>query len=240
VIPILSVLPSDVPVDPDGPEARRWLLDELSKPPYRSAQPSPFDQAVKAIEDWINSLIDGLGSVQIPGIGNLLGLVAVAIAVALLVIAFVVFGLPRISRRSTAAGSLFAELDTRDAATMRRDAERAAASGDYNLAIAEIFRALARGLDERTLVSTFPGSTASDLATRAGEVFPDAAARLNLAAGSFNGVRYLGATGTASDWEQLASLERELRAAKPPRDPEERLNDDIADDLAPDRTAVGS
>jgi len=242
VIPILSALralPGDVPVDPDGPEARRWLLDELSKPPYRSAQPSPFDQAVKSIEDWINSLINGLGSVQIPGIGSLLGLVAVGIVVVLLVIAFLVFGLPRISRRTTAVGTLFAELDTRDAATMRRDAERAATAGDYNLAIAEIFRALARGLDERTLVSTFPGSTASELATRAGEVFPDAAARLSMAAGSFNGVRYLGATGTASEWEQLAALERELRAAKPPRS-DEGPDDGIAGAQAPDRAAVGS
>ncbi|MEO7720563.1 MAG: DUF4129 domain-containing protein [Pseudolysinimonas sp.] len=217
MIPILPVpLPVDVPVDPDGPEARRWLLDELSKPAYQAAQPSPFDQLVQTIEDWINSLINGLGSVQVPGIGSLLGLVAILIVVGLLVVAFLVFGLPRISRRSSAGGALFAEHDTRDAATMRRDAERAAAAGDFTTAIAELFRAMARGLDERTLVSTFPGSTASDLATRAGEVFPDAASRLTQAAASFNGVRYLDATGSAAEWEQLVALERELRTAKPP------------------------
>jgi len=198
VIAPLSAVPTDVPVDPDGPEARRWLLEELSKAEYQSAHPSPFDQLVTTIQDWINSLIDGLGSVQVPGIGNLLGLVAVAIAVVLLVIAFLVFGLPRISRRSSAGGALFAEHETRDAAAMRRDAELAAASGDYSAAIAELFRALACSLDERTLVSTFPGSTASELAMRAGQVFPDAAPRLNTAAASFNGVRYLGATGTSA------------------------------------------
>ncbi len=212
------ILPVDVPVDPDGPEARRWLLDELAKPAYQAAQPSPFDQLVQQIEDWINSLINGLGSVQIPGIGNLLGLVAIAIVIVLLVIAFLIFGLPRISRRSSAGGALFAEHDARDAATMRRDAERAAASGDYTAAIAELFRALARGLDERTLVSTFPGSTASDLAGRAGQVFPDAASRLHDAAASFDGVRYLGATGTVAQWDQLVALERELRTARAPRD----------------------
>ena len=212
------ILPVDVPVDPDGPEARRWLLDELAKPAYQAAQPSPFDQLVQQIEDWINSLINGLGSVQIPGIGNLLGLVAIAIVIVLLVIAFLIFGLPRISRRSSADGALFAEHDTRNAATMRRDAERAAASGDYTAAIAELFRALARGLDERTLVSTFPGSTASDLAGRAGQVFPDAASRLHDAAASFDGVRYLGATGTVAQWDQLVTLERELRTARAPRE----------------------
>jgi len=218
VIPILPMPPmlrADVPVDPDGPEARRWLLDELSKAQYQSAQPTPLDQLVRAIMDWINSLINGLGSVQIPGIGNLLGLVAVLIVVVLLVVAFLVFGLPRISRRSSAGGALFTEHDTRDAAAMRRDAERAAASGDYAVAITELFRALARGLDERALVSTFPGTTASELATRAAEVFPDAASRLALAAASFNGVRYLGAAGSAEEWEQLVALERELRTAKP-------------------------
>jgi uncharacterized protein DUF4129 len=243
VIPILPVLPADlpldVPVDPDGPEARRWLLDELSKPPYQSAQPSPFDQVVRVVEDWINSLINGLGSVEIPGIGNLLGLVVVAIVVVLLVIAFLVFGLPRIGRRSSATAGLFAEGDIRDAAAMRRDAERAAASGDYTVAIAELFRAVARGLDERTLVSTFPGSTASDLAGRASEVFPDAAPRLALAAASFNGVRYLGATGTAAQWEQLVALERELRTAKPPRGTEEWASDEPIDELATDPPVVG-
>ncbi|HEU0207138.1 MAG TPA: DUF4129 domain-containing protein [Pseudolysinimonas sp.] len=212
---VLLVLPANVPVDPDGPEARRWLLEELSKPAYQSAHPTPFDQLVRAITDWINSLINGLGSVQVPGIGNLLGLVAVVIVVVLLVVAFLVFGLPRISRRSSAGGALFAEHDTRDAAAMRRDAERAAAAGDYAVAITELFRALARGLDERTLVSTFPGTTASELATRAAEVFPDAASHLSLAAASFNGVRYLGAPGTAAEWEQLVALEREVRTAKP-------------------------
>ncbi len=222
MIPLLAavaavVLPVDVPVDPDGPEARRWLLDELSKPAYQAAKPSWFDQLVKQIEDWINSLINGLGSVQIPGIGNLLGIVAVAIVAVLLVVAFLVFGLPRISRRSS-AGALFAEHDARDAATMRRDAERAAASGDYTAAIAELFRALARGLDERTLVSTFPGSTASDLAARAGAVFPDAASRLHDASTSFDGVRYLGASGTITEWERLVALERELRTARAPHE----------------------
>ncbi len=218
MLPALPGHPADVPVDPDGPEASRWLLEELSKPAYQSAQPTPIDQLVQTITDWINSLINGLGSVQIPGIGNVLGLVAVVIVVVLLVVAFLVFGVPRISKRSSAGGALFTEHDTRDAAAMRRDAERAAASGDYAVAITELFRALARGLDERTLVSTFPGTTASELAARAGEVFGDAASRLSIAAASFNGVRYLGAVGTAAEWDQLVALERELRTAKPPRD----------------------
>lgn len=223
----MVLAPADVPVDPDGPEAQRWLLQELAKAEYRSAQPNPFDQIVRTIEDWINSLINGLGSVQIPGIGSLLGIVAFGIVAVLLVIAFLVFGLPRLSRRSSTEAAVFSPHDSRDAAALRRDAERAAASGDYTLAIAEIFRALARGLDERTLVSSFPGSTASDLATRAARVFPDAAPRLRDAAAAFDGVRYLGATGRVEQWDQLVALERELRTARPPRDLDALRDDEL-------------
>ncbi len=225
VAPPLALLPVAVPVDPDAPEAQRWLLDELAKSAYQSAEPSPFDQLVKQITDWINSLIDGLGSVAIPGAGNVLNLIILLGVIALLVVAFLIFGLPRLNRRSAATGELFGEDDVRDAAALRRDAERAAAAGDYTTAIVELFRALARTLDERTLVSFFPGSTARDVAVRAGAVFPDAAARLLESARGFDGVRYLGATGTVEQWQLLQELERELRLARPAH---EQLVDDLA------------
>ncbi len=210
-------VPVTVPVDPNAPEAQRWLLEELAKSPYRAAQPSPLDQLAQQINDWINSLIDGLGQLQIPGGGGLLALlIGLAVAV-LLVIAFLLFGLPRLTRRSSVVGELFGEDDVGDAAALRRDAERSASTGDFTTAIVELFRALARGLDERALVSAYPGSTARDLAERAGAVFPDASRRLQDAAGTFDGVRYLGVTGTREQWELLVALERELRAARPPR-----------------------
>ncbi len=219
------LLPFDVPVDPGAPEAQRWLLDELAKSPYQAAKPSWFDQLAQAINDWINSLINGLGSIRVPGAGNVLGLLLVGALIAVVVIAFLIFGLPRLNRRGAATGELFGDDDARDAAALRRDAERAAATGDYSTAIAELFRALARGLDERTLVSFFPGSTARDVAVRAGQVFPDAADRLLGAARVFDGVRYLGAVGTLDDWERLVALERELRTARPDH---EAILDDVA------------
>ena len=222
-------VPIDVPVDPDAPEAQRWLIEELAKSPYQSAKPSPFDQLVKQIADWINSLIDGLGSVQIPGAGNVLNLIILLGVIAVLVVAFLIFGLPRLNRRAAATGELFGEDDVRDAASLRRDAERAAATGDYTTAIEELFRALARALDERTLVTFFPGSTARDVAVRAGAVFPDAADRLLESARGFDGVRYLNATGTVEQWQRLGELERELRTARPAR---EELVDENTDENA--------
>jgi hypothetical protein len=219
------VTPFAIPVDPDSPEAQRWLIEELAKSPYQTARPSWLDQLAKTITDWITSLVNGLGSVQVPGAGTALNLVVGAMVIVLLVIAFLVFGLPRLNRRSAVTGELFGEDDARDAASLRRDAERAAESGDYTTAITELFRALARRLDERTLVSFFPGSTARDVAVRAGQVFPDAAGPLLDAARAFDGVRYLDAVGTAAQWERLVALERELRSARP-------AHDDALDDVA--------
>jgi hypothetical protein len=215
---ISSTAPMAVPVDPDAPEAQRWLIAELSKSAYQAAKPSLFDQLAKQLNDWITSLITGLGSVQIPGAGSLLTLVIVIAVAVLLVIVFLVFGVPRLNRRSTAVAELFGDDDARTSAILRRDAERAAADGDLTLAVAELFRAVARGLDERTLVSAYPGSTARDVAERAGLVFPDAAPRLLDAAHAFDGVRYLGAEGTPSQWQALVALDRELRTSKPTRE----------------------
>lgn len=205
----------DVPVDPDAPDARELLIDELSKAPYQAAKPTFFDELVTNFTDWLQSLTVPTGADAAPN--GLLILIFVVLVVAILGVAFLIFGLPRLNRRSQVTGSLFGEDDARDSAAMRRDAERAAASGDYTTAIAELYRALARGLAERTLVDTFPGTTAHDFARRAGEVFPDAVPGLTRSATAFDSVRYLDAAGTAAQWNELVVLERQLRTAKPVR-----------------------
>ena len=197
------MLPWDVPVDPEPPEAKQWLVDELSKPQYQAAKPTLFDQIAKAISDWFASL--QIGSVEGPpafGFGVLLVLVVVAI-----VVAFLIFGVPRLNRRSRVAGELFGEDDDRSSADMRGDASAAASRGDYATAIAELFRALARGLAERTIVTVTPGTTARGFAGRAGVTFPLAADRLMAAADAFDGVRYLGHAGSAEEYERLVVLE---------------------------------
>ena len=45
----MLVLPFDVPVDPDAPEARDWLLDELSKQQYQAAKPTFIDLIAQQI-----------------------------------------------------------------------------------------------------------------------------------------------------------------------------------------------
>ncbi len=205
------MLPFDVPVDPDAPTAHDLLFDELSKQEYVAARPSWFDNLVKGFTDWINNLHIGQTSGP-PAFGLLVVLIAVGV---LLLIAFLVFGLPRINRRSTVSGALFGEDDARTAARIRAAAESAAASGDYTLAIAEMFRSIARGLAERSVLSTSPGTTARDFAVQSGRTFPPQARDLVQAAIAFDEVRYLGRNGTREQYEDVAKLERQLRSAKP-------------------------
>jgi hypothetical protein len=202
---------SGVPVDPDAAEARQWLVDELTKPEYRAAQPTWFDLLASAISDWLNSLTVGAGGGP-PGIGTLIVVLIVAVV---LVVAFLVFGLPRLNRRSAVGGSLFGDDDRRDSAAIRAAAQLAAAQQDYSLAVAEMFRAIARGLAERTVLSTMPGTTAHDFAMRAARAFPDSAESLAAAASAFDDVRYLGGEGSREQYELVAALDAQLRAARP-------------------------
>jgi hypothetical protein len=207
-----SSIAGDVPVDPDHDEAQQWILEELSKPEYQAAKPTWWDQLNKAFWDWLGSLsFGGDGGFQFPFIAVLL-LVITGVIVA----AFFIFGKPRLRHRSSVIGSLFGDDEDRSAEALRRSASSAAAREDWTLAIEELFRSLARVLAERVLVSTDPGTTAHGFAKRAGAVFPEHEVRLSASAAVFDNVRYLGQSGTESDYTALAELERELRVAIPP------------------------
>jgi len=207
----VGLTPRDVPVVPDAPEATEWLINELSKPVYQAAKPILFDRIAQAISDWLGSL--RIGDVQGP---PALGLaIVIAIVVIGLVVAFLIFGVPRLNRRSRVAGALFGDEDARNAEAMRRAARDAAGRGDYSAAVVEMFRSIARGLSERVIVTTSPGTTAHDFAVRSGVVFPELADGLRAAATSFDAVRYLGREGTREQFDQVAALETQLRATRP-------------------------
>lgn len=202
----MILFPLNVPVDPHSGPAREWIIAELSKPEYQAAKPTWFDQVSAAFWHWLNSLkLQANGVTQAP-ILLLVGLIVIAGIVA----AYFFFGPPRLNRRSS-IGALFGHEDERNADAMRRSAVDAAARGDYTAAIEELFRSLARGLTERTIVTTSPGTTARDFAARAGAAFPALAGRLVEAAVAFDRVRYLGETGTAETYGELLALEGDLR-----------------------------
>lgn len=216
MIPALAVaLPAavaDVPVEPGADEAREWMIGELSKAPYQAAQPTWFDLLSQAIGDWFASLRVPDGS----GLGGLIPLIGVVIVVVVLVVVFLVYGRPRLNRRSRAEiGGLFGTDDTRSAAELRASAARAAAAGDYTVAVEEAFRGLARGLTERTIVTTSPGTTAQDFSRRAGTSFPAARGELADGAALFDGVRYLDRPADRAGYDRIVGLDRRLQTERP-------------------------
>lgn len=208
---MIAAWPLDVPVDPNSPEARDWIIRELSKPEYRAAQPTWFDRLSSAFWEWVTSLKFGDG---VATQGPLLA-IALVVVVSAVVAAFLIFGPPRLGRRSAVTGALFGEDDGRSAADIRNAAEAAASQAQWTVAIEEMFRAIARGLAERTIVTTIPGSTARAFAAVAGSRLPTFAGALTTAAVTFDEVRYLGRAGREESYRAMAALERELRSARP-------------------------
>lgn len=198
---------AEVPVTPDGQQARDWLVNELAKQEYQSAQPTWFDYLASAVRDWFESL--NFGSASGPsGLGML---IVGATVVTVIVIAFLIFGRPRVNQRSEIMGTLFGETDQRTALAMRVAAELASQRGDYALAITELFRSIAQGLAERGVLSVNPGTTAHDFGRRAGESFPNHAAAITVAARAFDDVRYLGRRGAEEQYRLMVTLEMALR-----------------------------
>lgn len=201
----------EIPVDPDGEEARRWLQDELAKPEYRAAEPTWFDRLMKAVGDWIGELLSGGAGVPQPVVIS----VVILVVVALLVIGLLVFGLPRLRRRRAANAPLFDDGDTRDLAELRRAAVAAAQQGDWPLAIEERFRAIVRGLVDRELVRVYPGTTAHGIADASAAPLPTFAGELAAGAALFDQVRYLGRPGDPGGYARLTALDEALWRASP-------------------------
>ena len=200
-----------IPVDPDVDDARDRLARELSDPAYRAAEPNWLDRLSGAVWDWFSSL---LGSADGAPPALLMAVIIVALVAALLV-AYLVFGPPRLNRRSRANGAVFGEDDVRDSAAIRAAAEAAAAAGDFAVATEEMFRAVARGLTERAVVAVTPGTTATGFAMSARGAFPALEGDLTSAAQGFDEVRYLGHPGSEAGFARVAALERDLRHSTP-------------------------
>ncbi|WP_375399304.1 DUF4129 domain-containing protein [uncultured Amnibacterium sp.] len=209
---VALLAPWSVPLQPDGPDGRRLLVDELAKQPYQAARPTPFDLLAQAVGRFLASLFGRSGDPA----SRVLLVVGVLVVVALLVAALLLYGLPRVNRRSRLAGdALFGAADRRSAAQIRAAAARAAATGDHSLAVVEAFRALARGLEERTLVSLSPGTTAVGFARSAAGPLPTETAALRDAASAFDDVRYAGRPGTEAQWRQITALDERAEATRP-------------------------
>jgi hypothetical protein len=178
--------------------------NELAKPIYPKA--SWNDQLL----DWIYELVYRLGraGASVPG-----GWFTLAVLLVILAIGVVVA--VRIARRTmrTNRGDGYALFGTQvlSAAEHRTAAEQAAAAGDWAAAIRHRLRAVARQLEESTVLDPVPGRTATELARDAGQRLPALADQLVAAATVFNDVTYGDLPGDETGYLLISELDRRLR-----------------------------
>ena len=210
----MAVSPLDIPLIPDGPEGREWAERELADPRYAAAEPTPLDRIAQALRDAVESLF---GAQAPPGLGPAVLVGLAVLAIALIALAFVIWGRPRVSRRAASASPLFGEDVVRSPDELRREAAERAAAGDWDAAIVLRFRALARATVDRGVVAARPGATAQAFARSASRVFPAQASDLGHAATVFDDVRYLRRHGSAADYERVCATDVATGAARPSR-----------------------
>lgn len=196
---------SDIPVIPDADTARQWAADELAKAPYQPHSESLLDK----ILGWIDDALNNLGNV---GADLGAGRTVLAIAIVALVVAAVVFAVvgPMRRARRLAREHLVFEDDARTAAQMRESSTKAAADGQWRLAVLERYRAIVRSLEERDLIPERPGMTAHEAATEIARRFRDVRHLVGHASDIFDGVRYGNRDATVEDYEKMLSLDRAL------------------------------
>lgn len=200
-------------VDIDRDAAREAAERELGKPIY------PKQSLTQQLGDWIDELLYRLilkGS-TVPG-----GWFTIAVLVLLVVIAAVVAY--RVARKTMRTNrrpepGLFGRTEL-GAAEHRAAAERCAAAGDWAGAIRHRLRAVARYLEETSILTAVPGRTATELARDAGAAIPGLSGELRAAATAFNDVTYGEEPGTADAYRLVATLDDDLRTRHTPASPD--------------------
>ena len=203
----------EIPLVPDGEQAREWARQELADPVYQAARPTWFDRAAQAGRDLLASLFSADVA---PEWAAVLALVAAVLVIAVIIVALVVWGIPRrASSRTHRSGELFGDVDYRSADGLRAAAAAAQSRADWDAAIVLRFRAAARGLDERGMLELAPGTTARQFAHRAEALLSAGSADLRGAARVFEDVRYLQRPGTAAGYDLVAAADTALARSHP-------------------------
>jgi Domain of unknown function (DUF4129) len=193
------------PITRDG--AQRAAHHELSKAIYhRNAEPIPV-RLVKGFGHLIDRLL-GKSLGRVPA-GNLGAFAVVLIVVVVVVLVIWRVGVPR--RAATYGAVLSGSGRALTASEHRALAAKAAAAGDWRTAVVEGMRAIARELEERSVLEPRAGRTATELARDGGRLLPAASGRLNAAANTFNEVVYGGGVARSADAEIMVSADDAIR-----------------------------
>lgn len=193
----------------DGDAAHDAAQRELGKPIY--PRPSLTEQVLAWLDDILYKVFTD-GS-WLPGGWILFTLLLAVLAIAGYVAVRIARRTMRTDRGSVGilfgAGELTAD-------QYRTESERAAAQGDWALAIGHRLRAVARELEQAGILDPVPGRTATELAHDAGAARPDLHSEFRYAADIFNAVTYGARRGTEAEYRRIAGLDRSLSAAVTP------------------------
>jgi hypothetical protein len=140
----------------------------------------------------------------------------ITVLIALLVIALLVWVLPKVRRERVVSVSHEAVLNNETISARRyRDlAAEAARDGRYDDAVLNGFRAIAKDMSDRTMLNDAPGRTAHEVSMALALPFPDHADRLARAADLFDSVRYGHRRASAYQADQIHQLDEELTTTR--------------------------
>lgn len=200
---------AEPPVIPGRDEARRWAMEELSKPEYRDAAPGWLDGLWQQLLDWLRSLdsssgADGTPAAVLIGVG-----IAVVIGVAIML------ARPRLNARSAPHREVFDADATMSASAYRVRAAAAASAGEWGAAVVDCFRALVRTAEDRNVLDPRPGRTADEVARELAGPFSPEARRLDWAARTFDGIRYGNEPTDRDVYAAMLELDAALQSLKP-------------------------
>lgn len=186
--------------------AQRAAARELSKAIYhRGSEPLPV-RAVHAVGRLIDHALTAALAAAPAGSAGALALIVV-IAVVVIVIVWRV-GAPQ---RALSIGAVLPVGRSVSAAEHRLLAERAADVADWHTAVIERMRAVARELEERSVLESRAGRTATELTRESARLLPLAAAELGAAGDTFNDIAYGGGEATLADLEVMITADSAVR-----------------------------
>ncbi|MEE3851964.1 DUF4129 domain-containing protein [Gordonia sp. LSe1-13] len=199
-------------LSPGNDEAREWLEDELSKPRYGESEPGLLERFTTAVNDWLDSVLGSISGTSTP----LPGFVAAIVAVALLALGLYLLRFVRRTprARTDGSGSVLAG-EALSADEFRRRARDAMARNDFDTAVRDAMRAIARRGFERTLLPDAPSLTAHEVADGLVASFPGETARLRSAAAVFDEVAYGGRHADHGQALAMIDLDDTLARTRP-------------------------
>ncbi len=194
------------PFTPDADDAQRLAQDELAKGMYADS-PTLMERFL----NWLAETLMRIGLEISPGSGGA-GSYLIILLIVLVIVAVIFFAVRRSRIGAVGAGrtsrtELFDDL--RSSRQLFAAADKAERSGDLNLAVIELYRAIIRLLDERGLITVVPGMTALE-AAKAGATRLEAEDLFSRCAVTFNEVYYWHGQAGRDDVRALHDLRRKI------------------------------